>query len=554
VVSVAGLVLSYASRLKYLNRMEMLHYTDLKLTEAAGMATSFLSIDLGKYFLVSLLFALVMIICSKVTERLVKNDVAKWNGKATCKIARYGLALLALIGMMLYHEHSMLTDSTRDPQQRYLYFYTHSDRHVLFQFVQHTQSNTSAEEIKSSYDELTQQLMEENGSEMHPVTELLPTIVVIMNEAWWNLDNIPESKVSYSVDPMKPLWDLEERCDVGSVSVNIYGGGTISSESEFLLGFNSKYFGSTAGIYGELEKREFPCIVDYFEDLGYYTTAIHPFDKEFYKRELIYHKMGFDRILFDEDMKYKDIFDKYISDESLVNQIIHEYEDVEEEPKFIFAVSMASHGLNLDYGDGKNENYEYNVDVILDESVEMSEEEYGDLVHQVNGIYEANLAYTKLIDYFEKQDEPVIVVMFGDHCPNFTNDMLHSLGIAIDDAQKETFDFLDEDIAKKIYTTPAVVWNNFSEEPFGLDGENINAIPDMLIDYIGLPQTRMTLINKYIRRYIKADTRRRVVTSEGATLSEYSAELNQIINTYLMIQYDILNGDLICGDIWEPLE
>ena len=241
----------------------------------------------------------------------------------------------------------------------------------------------------------------------------------------------------------------------------------------------------------------------------------------------------------------------------LVNQIIYEYESGTGNPNFIFAISIASHGLNLEYESDNTdtlEDFSYKVDVTLDEEVQMNEEEYNNFIHYVNGIYESNLAYTKLIDYFEQKDSPVMIVMFGDHCPDIPTTTLASLGFDIDENENRSFSSGELDNIRKLYTTPVVAWNNFSDEPFVVDGENINALCDKIIDYAGLPETRMTLINKYLRQSLKTDTRSHMTAPDGNPVSALSAEQTQSIETLLMIQYDILHGDLACSDIWNPLE
>lgn len=562
IISLLGLLLSYASRLKYENRMELLNYTDLKLTEAAGMAVNYLSFDFNKYFIYLLLYILLIVLFSRFPRKLICDDIKNYQHKKIWLIPRLIIFMTAAVTLLCYHNSFMRTEFSKNPQERYLYFSIHGEHHVLYQFLQSTQSNTSPEEIKRSYFALSDQLIAEKASESRlsenekPNGEL-PTIIVIMNESWWNLDSIPSDKVSYSADPMAPLWDLDNRCDIGSVSVNIYGGGTISSESEFLTGLNTKYFSSTSDIYNTLANRDFPSIVKYFNKLGYNTTAIHPYYGDFYNREKLYSTVGFEKNIFEDNMLYKDIFDKYISDESLVNQIIYEYENGTGNPDFIFAISIASHGQNLEYNSDNadaSEDFSYKIDVTLGEEVQMSEEEYNSFIHHVNGIYESSLAYTKLIDYFEQKDSPVMIVMFGDHCPNLPTTTLASLGFDMEENGKWSYSSTEMDVMRKIYLTPVVAWNNFSDDPFAVDGENINALCDKIIDYAGLPETRMTLINKYLRQSLKTDTRSHMTAPDGTPVSTLSAEQTQSIETLLMIQYDILRGDLVCDDIWDPLE
>lgn len=557
VTSSLGLILAYASHLKYINRMEMLNYTDLKLTEAATMAVNYLSLEFNSYTVFSLLFVILFIFLSTLPMKLIADDIKKLKLSKLRLVIQPVLFLAAVIALFMYHTSFMTNEFSRNPVSRYLYFSDNSNKHVLYQFLQYSQSNTSATEVKENYIKLTNKLISENNisiTKKDTSTDEKPTIIVIMNESWWNLDNIPSDVVSYSVNPMKPLADLADKCDIGSVGVNIYGGGTVSSEAEFFTGLNTKYFSSTVDIYNTLENRNFPSVVQYFNKLGYNTTAIHPYYGHFYNRENMFPAIGFDNSIFEDSMTYTDIFDKYISDEALVNQIIYECETNTDAPNFIFAISIASHSLNLNYNQNSGIDYPYKVDVSFADDINLSDEEYKNFVHHVNSIYESNLAYAKLINYFEQKESPVMVVMYGDHCFGIPSPLLEYMGLNEDGQIKSDKTTDTANKANILYSTPVAAWSNFSKEPFDMNGENINALCDKIIDYAGLPPTRMMLINKHLRQYIKADTRSYILDSEGNTLTKLTSQQNQAIEEFLMIQHDILMGELICGDIWDPLE
>ncbi|MBE5955529.1 MAG: hypothetical protein E7253_03660 [Lachnospiraceae bacterium] len=557
IVSVLSCILTYASNLKYINRLELLNYTDLKLTEAADMAVNYLTFTFDKYAAYLLLFVTFVTLCSSLIRKMNSStEITNIQLKKKKLTFRLVALFLCAITLCLFHKNYMKTEFAKNPQERFLYFSKNPTDHVIFQFLQNSQTNSSPDEILKSYTELTNKLIEENSKNNN--TELikseLPTIIVIMNESWWNLDYISSEYVSYSIPPMEPLKQLANKCDIGTASVNIYGGGTISSESEFLTGFNTKYFSSTSDIYNILDGKNFPSIVDYFDTLGYTTTAIHPYYSTFYNRENIYVQMGFDNYIFEDDMDYTSLFDEFISDESLVNQIIHEYENNSTNPHFLFSISIASHGMNLDYNTKPMDDYPYPIDISLANNTIMNKEDFVNFNHYVNGIYEANLAFTKLVDYFEKQNSPVVILMFGDHCPNFTTTTLSALGLDVSYDEKWIYSSSDSDTMLNIHTTPVITWNNFSDTPFEMNGENISALCDKLIDYIGLPDTRMTLINKYIRSFLKADTRSHMLSVDGKSIAELTSEQTNAIETLLMIQYDILYGDIVCDNLWEPLK
>jgi len=547
IITTVGIVLAYASHLKYSNRLEMLNFADLKLTEAAGMAMNYLEIKIDKYAIAALLFWVLIVGYSFVLHKYM-SEFSKQITKRKKIIIRIFIGCICAASLFIYHTHFMNVELSKNPHTRYAYFSRHPGKHVLFQFVQKTKFNYTPEDALQCYSSLTDKLItDDTNSTDTAITDELPAVIVIMNESWWNVDNISSDYVSYSTNPMESFNNLAGLCDIGTTSVNIYGGGTISSEAEFLTGFNTKYFTTTADIYSTLDGRNFLSIVDYFNALGYSTTAIHPYYSTFYDREDIYEQMNFDTSIFEDDMKFTSIYDKYISDDSLVNQIIYEYEKNPSEPNFIFSVSIASHGRNLNYESEDVADESYAIDVCLSDKINMNDEDYDNFVHYVNGIYESNLAFAKLVDYFEKQERPVMLLMFGDHCPNMNTATLKSFGLDASDNENLT-------IEQILHTTPFIAYNNFSDEPFIMDGENITAISDKLIDYLGLPDTRMTLINKYVRTFLKADTRSHMLDIDGNIITSLTEEQINAIETLLMIQYDIFYGESVCENLWDPLE
>ena len=344
---------------------------------------------------------------------------------------------------------------------------------------------------------------------------------------------------------MQPYHELSEKCSSGYLSTNIYGGGTISSETEFLTGINTKYLLSDAGIYVETRSRKIPSIVDYFHALNYHTTAIHPYYGNFYSRDQVYAQMGFDKVIFEEDMDYTGIYTRYISDESLVRQIIKEYEDGKESAKkdqFIFAVSIANHDRSLNYKHEIVEDYGYPIDVVV-KNEEVSEAEQSDLVNTVNGIYLANKAFAQLVDYFEKEEQPVLVVMYGDHIPFFSGSVLKAFGLEGNDYGSQ----------RRQYSVPILMWSNFNDKKIDFTGENINYLPQILLEYAGMPETDMTRILQCEKRYFKTDVRRFVEDSDEEHIKVYSDEQLEVVRYINVVDYDILFGSSPHRErLWQP--
>ena len=241
-------------------------------------------------------------------------------------------------------------------------------------------------------------------------------------------------------------------------------------------------------------------------------------------------------------MDYKEIYSKYISDESLANQIIKEYENKGNEKSFIWALSIANHRRHLKYNnDGIDVAYPISVHTNMGT---LTEQEQEDVTNYVNGIYYANLAFQHLVEYFEREEEPVILVMFGDHIPNFQPVSMDTLGF-----RKETSDY---GILTKMYSIPVLVWSNCMDEQLIFQGENISYLSEMLLEKAGMPTTDMTQVLHTMRQRLITDSRFLVRDGEGKLVEYLQEDQVMALNHFKNIQYDVLYGESRGQDLWKP--
>ncbi|MBD5526496.1 MAG: LTA synthase family protein [Lachnospiraceae bacterium] len=324
-----------------------------------------------------------------------------------------------------------------------------TDRYVLYRFLQNSSLSTiNVERVEESYDFL---LSKEPPKEAVN-GEDYPNVIVIMNESWWNTDNIQTDRITFSQDPMGSYKELADRCVTGYQTSVVFGGGTVTPEIEFLTGLNAKYYRADSA-YEQMQGRKVPSLVDYFNGLDYETVAIHPYYGSFYGRDVAYAIMGFDQVIFEEDMQYRDIYTRYISDESMAKQIIAEIEEESNGPKFIWTLSIGNHRRTLNYSVKSVTNYDYPISVTVN-GVKLSKEDYDILVNYANGIYLANQAFSQLVEYFTSVEQPTVLLMFGDHCPNFSAEVLEALELGEENGDGEK--------AERLYSTPVIAWSNFS--------------------------------------------------------------------------------------------
>ncbi len=545
--SMPMMLLAYAGSIKFAARNELIRLDDLKLTEAAEMAFSFLDFQFSsiqiRVIIVVVLFCicgiLADILCRKFTLP-VKSTKAVLQIPKSINILMSGICIVVMFVYGYFFIHSTQNTMTVAENQITNEGY---DRFVLYNFLKNERNiDITTSDIEDSYT----YFRDKAGNRMaQAVREQKPAVIVIMNESWWNTDNIVSSGISFSTDPMEPYHILAKQCSSGNLSSNIFGGGTISSETEFLTGMNTKYLLSDVGIYAQIRDHKVPSLVDYFHALDYDTTAIHPYYSYFYSRDKIYSQMGFDKVIFEDRMDYTEIYTRYISDESLVRQIIKEYEEDStsmDKKKFIFAVSIANHNRSLSYKMDTVEDYSYLIEVTI-ENADLSDEDYSDFVNTINGIYLANQAFGQLVDYFEQQKNPVVIVMYGDHIPFFGGEVLKAMGLSRNGFETQ----------KRQYSVPVLMWSNFNKEKILFSGENINYLSQIVLEYSGLPETDMTQILRSEKEMFRADVRRFVEDAQGQQIMTYNDEQMKMVRHINVIGYDILFGNSSNRDyLWFP--
>ena len=537
------MLLAYADSIKYTALNELLRFNDLMVTEAAGIALRYLNLKFT--FPQIKVFAYVLALCvgGFVADRLCRkyplfsqNNIPFFlNHQHILRLTLCCACLAGLLGYSRYFiesTYSMTFIDTRNVNG------TESERYILYNFVKNDKlTDINMNNVQDSYG----YFLDSQSTNDQAGAANKPNVIVIMSESWWNTDNITGNGVTFSSDPMETYHKLEKYCSSGHLTCNIFCGGTIGSETEFLTGLNTKYFVSYTGISSVLEERKIPSIVDYFNALDYDTVAIHPYEGSFYGRSTIYPIMGFDKIVFEEDMDYTDIYSCYISDESLARQIIKEYEESKAERKFIFAVSIANHIQGLDRNHDSLRAYPYPISVKLESTLD--EEAYMDLVSYINGIYLANEAFEQLTSYFAQSGEPVVLVMYGDHMPGFSKEALELMGLGGTDPETQ----------RRHYSVPVLIWSSFEADRIAPDGENINYLPQMLLEYAGLPDTDMSRILKKQREVFKTNTRTLVADDQGGFLDAYDYKQRESLQHFMVVDYDILFGSGSSRErVWLP--
>jgi phosphoglycerol transferase MdoB-like AlkP superfamily enzyme len=91
-----------------------------------------------------------------------------------------------------------------------------------------------------------------------------------------------------------------------------------------------------------------PSLARAFKKRGYRTVCIHPYPASFYQRDKIFNLLGFDEFIDLKSFAQAAPHDKaqgpYVSDQVLTDKILETLDRQDEQPLFIFAITMENHG------------------------------------------------------------------------------------------------------------------------------------------------------------------------------------------------------------------
>lgn len=357
---------------------------------------------------------------------------------------------------------------------------------------------------------------EETGGQS-TVSKENPNVIFIMNESFSDPNKIKD--VRYSVNPMQNIYTLKEQenCIYGQTSTAVIGGGTSLPEFEALTGMSSYYLEKQIFPYTSYIKSDINSIVRVYNSNEYTTVGFHPNTKTFYNRENVYKYLGFDKTIFLENMKNPEIKAGRVSDNEFANQIIKIYDETEGK-KFIFGVTMQNH---MPYDGNLYENY----DVIV-ESNKLEEGIKQELQNYVQGIYDSDQMYIKLVNYLKTTNEPTILVMFGDHLPSISGFDLY---------KNSDFSAID------YYTTPYIVWANYNMESKELPefmSPSCLAVNILKISNIELPW----YLKKFEQLYINYPSINNnfVINKEAKIIRPETIKNYDIVKDCNVLQYDLL--------------
>lgn len=306
------------------------------------------------------------------------------------------------------------------------------------------------------------------ADEIAEETTVQPNIIAIMDETFADLSILGDLGLENTNDVMPFVHSLsgQDNTITGQLVVPAFGGGTCNSEYEFLTSNSYAFF--KGGSYPMLQyiHGKTDSLASVLSEQGYNTVGMHPYYGSGWNRKNAYPLMGFDTFLdiddFDEETT--EYLRRYVSDNSSFDKVIETYEKNNAEsdsPLFMFNVTMQNHcGYDTTY-----ENFPETVEFEFD-SIYPYTKQYLSLIQ------ESDRAIEQLVNYFREQEEPTIIVLFGDHMPYIENSFYNHLT----NGSMRTVSELEMDK----HTVPFFIWANYD-----IDEEDYDDIGRISANYLG---------------------------------------------------------------------
>lgn len=513
VSSCSILGLTWVNYYKILFRNDPLLFEDLSLiSESRAMAERY-NIVLTKEMKITIIFIIVLIVFSAVLFR--KGIKSLWIRPAGAVV----IIVLFFVGIKGIYSSAEVYQRTENIAliNRWSGTQMYISKGFVYPFLNSIQYSIMKEPEGYSVKETEADLDNYEYSDIPEEKKV--NVISIMLEAYNDFSKFPQ--IEYNVDVYEPLHNIQDEAYSGELVTNIFAAGTVDTERSFLTGY-------TQLPSFRKKTNSYPW---YFKEQGYTVEGSHPCYEWFYNRQNINENLGFENYYFYENC-YSDLAGGEIAgDKILFPDIIQKYEENKKsgKPYFNFSVTYQNHGP---YSLENEQDTEF-----VARKEEYTEEEFSILNNYFAGIYSTNQEILKMIDYFSEEDEPVVVILFGDHNPwlGDDNSVYEALDINLDlDTEAGFYNY---------YNTPYVIWGNeeaksvLQNEPKG-QGEKIGPyfLMNTFFELAGYEGNEFMKVSNELKAKIDV-VHELYYKEEGKLVMDLSKSNNELLKRYQKLEY-----------------
>lgn len=349
-------------------------------------------------------------------------------------------------------------------------------------------------------------------------------IVGIMLEAFADFSGYDQIEIAPEV--YEYYHELEAESYTGNLVTNIFAGGTINSERAFLSGISSgdhNYRTSTSSY------------VWYLRSQGYQTSGDHPCYEWFYNRPNINEYLGFERYRFADYYSQfctGGVAYDYIFMPQLTASVLEQMES--DQPLFSFSVSYQGHGPYSSETCRWGEVDDFVGNQELDEASRTI------LANYFGSVQDTQSHLKELVEALRESEEPVVLVLFGDHKPWLGNgsSVYSALGIDLSGQDKESY--------YSYWSTRYLIWaNDAAKEALGNDfvgtGPDVSPcfLMNVLFDQCGWAgDAYMQAVYDCWQELPVISTHGRYITADGELTAVLTEEQQVLADRFAMLEYD----------------
>ena len=355
-----------------------------------------------------------------------------------------------------------------------------------------------------------QKIAEENNKNRKKLSDEKVNVVYVMSESFID-PKLGKHLFDYgNKEPIPYTQEIKKSQSSGWAASSEYGGGTANVEFEALTGLSNFFLNSIPYTSIVPANKDTPSIVKNFNENGYKTIAIHPYNRNMYRREVVYPNLGFQEYKSADGLKNNSKIDnsKYISDESAFNEVLAELKN-SQKPEFIHLVTMQNH---MPYEENAYSEHNFTVNA----KNGANPENVKTVQAYLEGVSRSDKAMKNFLSEIEKLNEKTIVVFWGDHWPGIYGEM-----------------FEKELNKNDIRRTPLFVYSNFKKEKQDLGTSSL------IYNQILALNAFNSKLSPF--QYLLSDLREKypALTKQFVKIDEKS----DVLKDFEMIEYDILSGN-----------
>ena len=497
-------------------RSDPLLASDVLLAAEAGGIVGGYTLELSVYILGSLACMLVGLIFAALF--IPKGKMAPPE-RAFGLLSAAAILLCTMPGVYLSdHFESKMTNNSAINQWSDVEVFV--SRGTLYSFLR--SARDMFPEPPAGYDEDTARQVFTAFSDTDIPEEKKVSVLAVMLEAFCDLTDYPALAAEPGVREVYAPWHgLEEQSVHGDLLTNIFAGGTVDSEWGFLTGYSSH----------EDFRRNTDSFVWYLREQGYQTSFDHPGHGWFYNRQNVNAYLGFEGSRFTENY-YGDLVDPtaaiWNSDHILFPALTEQLKErVRSGPYFSFSVSYQNHGPY------ESQSYSGTPYVTaLDAESNIIFNSY------LTGLNKTITAVTSMVEELEEMEQPVVLVLFGDHKPwaGNGNSAYRAAGVSFEMDSLAGFE--------NYYSTPYLIWaNSAAKAALGRDfvGDGGDFSPCFLMtevfDRCGWTGSGFNQLQREIRKITPLLHVQGLYLNSGTLTDQLSTTEQEAVDAYRWAEY-----------------